>query len=95
MPSRPRPFDLCALAAAGLGAVLALDGYRSGSLFRYQLASYALGGVLALPLLSLLLWREAARRVWRRALFAAQGKTREGDLLAKCAANLVRLWAEP
>lgn len=71
MPSRPRPFDFCALAAAGLGAVLAIDGYRSGSLFRYQLASYALGGLLALPLLSLLLWREAARRAWRRALFAA------------------------
>lgn len=71
MPSRPRPFDLCALAAAGLGAVLALDGYRSGSLFRYQLAGYALGAVLTLPLLSLVLWREAARRVWRRALFAA------------------------
>src|SRR5262249_55980935 len=30
----------------------------------------------------------------RRRLFDAQGKTWEGDLLAKCAANLTRLWCE-
>ena len=29
----------------------------------------------------------------RRALFAASGKTPEGDLLAKSAANLLRMWA--
>lgn len=29
----------------------------------------------------------------RRGLFAASGSTREGDLLAKCAANLMRMWA--
>lgn len=30
----------------------------------------------------------------RRRLFDAQGKTAEGDLLAKCAANLMRLWCD-
>jgi PKHD-type hydroxylase len=30
----------------------------------------------------------------RRRLFDAHGKTREGDLLAKCAGNLLRLWCE-
>ncbi len=30
----------------------------------------------------------------RRRLFAAHGKTEEGDLLAKCAVNLMRLWCE-
>jgi len=30
----------------------------------------------------------------RRRLFDAHGKTWEGDLLAKCAANLMRLWCE-
>ncbi|MDX2308476.1 MAG: Fe2+-dependent dioxygenase [Hyphomicrobium sp.] len=30
----------------------------------------------------------------RRALFQREGKTRDGDLLAKCAANLMRMWAE-
>jgi len=31
----------------------------------------------------------------RRGLFEQVGKTREFDLLSKCAANLTRLWAEP
>jgi PKHD-type hydroxylase len=30
----------------------------------------------------------------RRRLFEREGKTAEGDLLAKCAANLMRLWCE-
>jgi len=30
----------------------------------------------------------------RRRLFDREGKTAEGDLLAKCAANLVRLWCD-
>jgi PKHD-type hydroxylase len=30
----------------------------------------------------------------RRRLFEREGKTAEGDLLAKCAANLVRLWCD-
>lgn len=30
----------------------------------------------------------------RRRLFEREGKTPEGDLLAKCAANLMRLWCE-
>ena len=30
----------------------------------------------------------------RRRLFDLQGKTPEGDLLAKCSANLLRLWCE-
>jgi PKHD-type hydroxylase len=30
----------------------------------------------------------------RRCLFDREGKTAEGDLLAKCAANLVRLWCD-
>lgn len=31
----------------------------------------------------------------RRLLFQREGKSREFDLLSKCAANLLRLWAEP
>ncbi len=45
--------------------------------------------------------REAGRRellfdleTARRRLFDREGKTAEGDLLAKCAANLVRMWCE-
>jgi PKHD-type hydroxylase len=45
--------------------------------------------------------REAARRellfdleTARRRLFDREGKTAEADLLAKCAANLVRMWCE-
>jgi PKHD-type hydroxylase len=45
--------------------------------------------------------REAERRellfdleTARRRLFDREGKTAEGDLLAKCAANLLRLWCE-
>jgi PKHD-type hydroxylase len=45
--------------------------------------------------------REAERRellfdldTARRRLFEREGKTPEGDLLAKCAANLLRLWCE-
>jgi PKHD-type hydroxylase len=45
--------------------------------------------------------REAARRellfdleTARRRLFDREGKTAEGDLLAKCAANLLRLWCD-
>lgn len=30
----------------------------------------------------------------RRSLFAAHGKTRDYDLISKCASNLLRLWAE-
>jgi len=30
----------------------------------------------------------------RRRLFDRDGKTAEGDLLAKCAANLMRLWCD-
>jgi len=30
----------------------------------------------------------------RRRLFDRDGKTAEGDLLAKCTANLLRLWCE-
>jgi PKHD-type hydroxylase len=30
----------------------------------------------------------------RRRLFEREGKTAEADLLAKCAANLMRLWCE-
>ncbi len=30
----------------------------------------------------------------RRRLFDREGKTAEGDLLAKCAANLMRLWCD-
>jgi PKHD-type hydroxylase len=30
----------------------------------------------------------------RRGLFEQMGKTREFDLLSKCAANLLRLWAD-
>jgi PKHD-type hydroxylase len=30
----------------------------------------------------------------RRRLFDREGKTAEGDLLAKCAANLARLWCD-
>jgi hypothetical protein len=68
---RPRWSDLGAVAAALLGAALAVEGHCAGSLFRYQLAGYAAGTLLALPLLTLLLWREAARRTWRRLWFAA------------------------
>jgi PKHD-type hydroxylase len=45
--------------------------------------------------------RDAARRellfdldTARRRLFDRDGKTAEGDLLAKCAANLVRIWCD-
>ena len=45
--------------------------------------------------------REAAQRellfdleTARRRLFDREGKTADGDLLAKCAANLLRLWCE-
>ena len=45
--------------------------------------------------------REAARRellfdleTARRRLFDREGKTADGDLLAKCAANLMRMWCE-
>ena len=45
--------------------------------------------------------RDAARRellfeleTARRALFDREGKTAEADLLAKCAANLLRMWAD-
>ncbi|SRR5581483_879770 len=45
--------------------------------------------------------RDAARRellfdleTARRRLFDREGKTDDGDLLAKCAANLLRLWCE-
>ena len=45
--------------------------------------------------------RDAARRellfdleTARRRLFDREGKTAEGDLLAKCAANLMRLWCD-
>ena len=45
--------------------------------------------------------REAERRellfdleTARRQLFDREGKTREGDLLARCAANLLRMWCE-
>ena len=45
--------------------------------------------------------RDAARRellfdleTARRRLFDRDGKTAESDLLAKCAANLVRMWCE-
>jgi PKHD-type hydroxylase len=31
----------------------------------------------------------------RRLLFEREGKSREFDLLSKCSANLLRLWAEP
>jgi PKHD-type hydroxylase len=31
----------------------------------------------------------------RRTLFAREGKSREFDLMSKCLANLMRLWAEP
>ena len=30
----------------------------------------------------------------RRRLFEREGKTADGDLLAKCAANLLRMWCE-
>jgi PKHD-type hydroxylase len=45
--------------------------------------------------------RDAARRellfeleTARRRLFEREGKTADGDLLAKCAANLLRMWCE-
>ena len=45
--------------------------------------------------------RDAARRellfeleTARRRLFDREGKTAEGDLLARCAANLVRMWCD-
>jgi PKHD-type hydroxylase len=48
------------------------------------------------------LLRDAARRELlfdldnaRQSLFAREGKTAEGDLLAKTSANLLRMWAEP
>jgi len=30
----------------------------------------------------------------RRRLFDREGKSEDGDLLAKCAANLLRMWCE-
>ena len=30
----------------------------------------------------------------RRRLFDREGKTEDGDLLAKCAANLLRMWCD-
>src|SRR5262245_23396273 len=68
---RARPIDLCAAAAALVGALLALNAWSSGSLFRYRLAGYVAGALLALPLLTLVLWRDRARWFWRRVGFAS------------------------
>jgi len=66
---RARPIDLCATASALLGALLAANAWSAGSLFRYQLAGYVAGALLALPLLSIVLLRERARAFWRRVGF--------------------------
>lgn len=60
-----------ACGAALVGAGLAWDAHVGGSLLRYRLFAYLLGGVCSVPLLSLLVLRGRAFRWWRRALFVA------------------------
>jgi hypothetical protein len=56
---------------AGLGSLLAVDAWHAGSLWRYRLVAYVVAAAFSLPLLTLLLFRARARRVWQKALFAA------------------------
>ena len=59
-------------ALAAFGVYLAFDGWRSGSLFRYQLMGYAACGALCVPLaLRLLLGAERGSWFLRRTLFVA------------------------
>ncbi len=65
-----RALDVSAILLAALGATLGIEAWFAGSLFRYVLAGLVAGGLLCVPLLSILVLRDRARRCWRRALFA-------------------------
>ncbi|MCA8952605.1 MAG: hypothetical protein KDE27_24040 [Planctomycetes bacterium] len=65
-----RGTDLLALLLAALGLALGVEAWLAGSLFRYVLAGIAVGAVLCVPLLSILLLRDRARRFWRLTSFA-------------------------
>lgn len=65
----PRPVDLVAAALAAIGTALAVNARCAGSLRRYVLVGCVAGLALWLPLLSILLRRERARRFWRRFVF--------------------------
>lgn len=80
-------WPIAMIAALG-GCALAFDAHRSGSLFRYRLVGYLLGAGLTLPLLSLLVWRAAAARLWRKVAFASV-PTAAALLLAEGIARLV------
>jgi hypothetical protein len=67
---RAGPFDVAAALAAVFGAFLAVDAWQAGSLWRYQLAGAVAGGWLALPLLSVIVFGDRARRTWRLVAFA-------------------------
>lgn len=64
-----RRLDLFATLVAVFGAALAIEAWIAGSVFRYVLAGMVAGSLLCLPLLSIALLRERARRFWRLVLF--------------------------
>lgn len=55
---------------AVIGGALAFDAWRQGSLLRYQLVGYAIGGALAVPMISLFAFGPRAARWWRKLSFA-------------------------
>ena len=70
MPRRLRPADAVAVLLCIAGIALAVQAWRAGSLFRYVLAGLVLGACLCVPLLTILLFRDRARRFLRRVAFA-------------------------
>lgn len=68
--ARPRAPTVAAFALAALGVVLAVDAVLAGGLRRYVLVGVALGTAGVVPLASLWLLQDRARRWWRRLAFA-------------------------
>lgn len=65
-----RGLDVFATLLAIAGVAFAVEAWLAGSLFRYVLAGLVGGALLCVPLLSIALLRDRARRVFRLVLFA-------------------------
>ncbi len=70
MAKRTQRSTLITGGLAAFGVWLAIDALLAGSLWKYQLFGLGLGGACVLPLATLLVFGDRARRLWRRLLFA-------------------------